>query len=253
MGLPDFSNYDWGSLGGPAVDLSGLGAQLGASVPDLSNLPGGLPPGINPGDIDLSGVGGTISNFESGGIGGASQWVDMTSRTEYQLGSAPISIAPPALGYTGGVTGGMDIGDPWEQERKRLKGIASGAIEDPSVIAMRKQQALAGAQAYGAVPEMQSAATRSRLQRGARGAVELGAGQALKARRLEAQQAAQQNLAQQLAQKQATEQRRLEEERRSELAAELTRAQADYRRQAADQAAAAALAQAGMSVIPGLG
>jgi len=129
--------------------------------------------------------------------------------------------------------------DPWAEERRRLMGISSGAIEDPSVTSMQRQQALASAQAYGAVPEMQSAAARSRLQSGARGAVELGAGQQLQAQRLQAQQAAQEGLAQQLAQAQSTEQRRLEEDRRKALAKEMLASRGRFDQRTADQAGAA--------------
>ena len=104
---------------------------------------------------------------------------------------------------------------------------------------MQRQQALASAQAYGAVPEMQSAAARSRLQSGARGAVELGAGQQLQAQRLQAQQAAQEGLAQQLAQAQSTEQRRLEEDRRKALAKEMLASRGRFDQRTADQAGAA--------------
>ena len=209
MAIPDFSNMDFSGIGA----FSGLGAQLGAPVPGLSG-PGAL-------------------GSQLGQLGETARLPDITGQMAGAFSGVNEQFSDPGLG--------MD--EAWEQERRRLKGIASGAMEDPSVTAMRKQQALAGAQAYGAVPQMQSAAARSRLQGGARGAVELEAGQALRAQQLQSQQAAKQNLAQQLAQAQATEQKRLEEERRAALAAELTRNQAAYREQAADQQRAMLIAQ----------
>ena len=184
---------------------------------------------------------GTTAAARNTGIMGASPYSG-------SIGAALGAQLGPGLSQLAGLgqaqAGGMGQPQTWQSERDRLSAIASGALEDPSVTSMKRQLALAGSQAYGGVPQMQSAAARSRLQGGARGAVELEAGQLLKAQQLQSQQAAQEGLTRQLAEAQATEQRRLEEERRAAIAKEMAETEGRYREQSADQAQAAALVQA---------
>ena len=200
---------------------------------------------------------GTTAAARNTGIMGASPYSgSIGAALGAQLGPGLSQLA--GLGQAGGVPqpGGIRQPQTWQSERDRLSAIASGALEDPSVTSMKRQLALAGSQAYGGVPQMQSAAARSRLQGGARGAVELEAGQLLKAQQLQSQQAAQEGLTRQLAEAQATEQKRLEEERRAAIAKEMTETEGRYREQSADQAQAAALMQALpeiLKMIPGGG
>ena len=196
---------------------------------------------------------GTTAAARNTGIMGASPYSG-------SIGAALGAQLGPGLSQLAGLgqaqAGGMGQPQTWQSERDRLSAIASGALEDPSVTSMKRQLALAGSQAYGGVPQMQSAAARSRLQGGARGAVELEAGQLLKAQQLQSQQAAQEGLTRQLAEAQATEQKRLEEERRAAIAKEMTETEGRYREQSADQAQAAALMQALpeiLKMIPGGG
>ena len=196
---------------------------------------------------------GTTAAARNTGIMGASPYSG-------SIGAALGAQLGPGLSQLAGLgqaqAGGMGQPQTWQSERDRLSAIASGALEDPSVTSMKRQLALAGSQAYGGVPQMQSAAARSRLQGGARGAVELESGQLLKAQQLQSQQAAQEGLTRQLAEAQATEQKRLEEERRAAIAKEMTETEGRYREQSADQAQAAALMQALpeiLKMIPGGG